>query len=452
MTVITKLNKAIVVGAGLAGCEAAWQLARRGADVTLIEMKPKRFSPAHSMDGLAELVCSNSLGANRVDTAPGLLKEEMRRLGSVIIECADEAATPAGGALAVDRALFSELVTARICSCPRITLQCDEVSEVPAGDCVIIATGPLTDGALYKSIQDNLGGSGYIEFFDAVAPIVSFESIDMDKAYFKSRYDRGTPDYINCPMNRDEYIAFWDRLRTAQEAEVHGFEDKLVFEGCMPVEVLARRGEDAMRYGPMKPVGLRDPKTGKTPYAVVQLRRDNVAGTMYNIVGFQTHLTFPEQRAVFSMIPGLENAEFLRYGVMHRNTFINSPQLLDKCYMVRKSPGLFFAGQITGVEGYVESAASGLVAGIGAFCYINGYPAPDLPATVAIGALPQYISNPAVRDFQPMSINMGIIPPLEHKVAKKDKKMAVATRSLEILAGLKNSLYLPEESNNENTD
>ncbi|GHU60791.1 methylenetetrahydrofolate--tRNA-(uracil-5-)-methyltransferase TrmFO [Clostridia bacterium] len=420
-------------------------MAVRGVDVTLYEMKPGKFSAAHTNPGFAELVCSNSLGANRVETASGLLKEEMRRLGSLIVRCADMSAVPAGGALAVDRELFSARVTSEITGCGRIKIISGEVEDIPEGDCVIVATGPLTSGAMADSISRALGGDEFIEFFDAVAPIVAADSVDMSKAYYKSRYDRGTPDYINCPMDREEYTAFWERLKTAQEAPVHGFEDKLVYEGCMPVEVLARRGEDALRYGPMKPIGLRDPKTEKTPYAVVQLRRDDVSGAMFNMVGFQTHLTFPEQRAVFSMIPGLERAEFLRYGVMHRNTFINSPKLLDRHYMVRKRPGLFFAGQITGVEGYAESASSGLMAGLCASFYLAGESMPDLPGTTAIGALPLYISNPGTSNFQPMGINYGIIAPLEKRISKKDKKTAVAERSLGVLDLLAGGLREPED-------
>ena len=354
---------ATVIGAGLAGCEAAWQLARRGVHVTLREMKPQKMSPAHHSPGFAELVCSNSLRSDQLENAVGLLKEELRRCGSIILECADATRVEAGGALAVDREGFSKAVTDAIRSHPNITVVEGEVTAIPEGE-VIIATGPLTSDALSAEIAGLFPGGSYLNFYDAAAPIVTFESVDMDHAWFASRYDRGTADYINCAMSREEYLAFWRELCTAQQAEVHGFEDGSVFEGCMPVEVMARRGEQTLCFGPLKPKGLPDPKTGKEPYAVVQLRRDNADGTLYNIVGFQTHLKWGEQKRVFSMIPALRHAEYVRYGVMHRNTYLNSPRLLDRYYRVRGNERISFAGQITGVEGYVESTASGFLAGV----------------------------------------------------------------------------------------
>ncbi len=427
-------NKATVIGAGLAGCEAAWQLAKLNIPVTLVEMKPDRKTPAHSADTFAELVCSNSLRSDRLENAVGLLKEEMRRLGSLIIQCADENRVEAGGALAVDRNGFSAAVTARIESCPLITVEHREVTEVPREGWTIVASGPLTADPLADDIRRYFGGAEYLSFFDAAAPLISFESIDMANAFFASRYDRGTPDYINCPMDRDQYIAFRQELMAAQQANVHGFEDSSVFEGCMPIEVMARRGEDTMRYGPMKPVGLKDPRTGKEAYAVVQLRRDNQSGTIYNIVGFQTHLKFPEQKRVFSMIPALKNAEFLRYGVMHRNTYIDSPRLLERNFSVKGEPRLAFAGQMTGVEGYVESAASGFTAAVTMGCRILGRPEPDFTAKTAIGALAAYVSDPSVTKFQPMNVNFGIMEQLEYRVkGKKNKYAEVARRSLELI-------------------
>ena len=352
-----------VIGAGLAGSEAAWQLAQRGIDVTLREMKPEKKTPAHETEYFAELCCSNSLRSDQLENAVGLLKEELRRLGSLILQCADATRVEAGGALAVDRHGFARMVTEQIRSHPHITVVPGEVTEIPEGE-VVIASGPLTSDALAERLQSLLGADTALHFYDAAAPLVTAESVDMDKAWFGSRYDRGTADYVNCPMTEEEYDAFWKELTTAQEAPVHGFEDKMVFEGCMPVEVMARRGHDTLCYGPLKPRGLKDPRTGKEPYAVVQLRRDNADGTVYNLVGFQTHLRFPEQRRVFSMIPALHDAEFLRYGVMHRNTFLNSPHLLDRYYRLKKEPRLSFAGQMTGVEGYVESAASGFLVGV----------------------------------------------------------------------------------------
>lgn len=425
-----------VVGAGLAGCEAAWQLAIRGIKVKLIEMKPHKMTPAHVSADFAELVCSNSLRSNELTNAVGLLKEEMRGLGSLIMECADITRIEAGGALAVDRTGFSAMVTEKIRSHRNIEIIEREVTEIPDG-IVIIATGPLTSDALSKSINELFPSEKYLNFFDAAAPIVTRESIDMESAFFASRYDKGTPDYINCPMTKEEYLSFWKELIAAREAPVHGFEDASVFEGCMPVEVMARRGEDTLRYGPLKPVGLIDPRTGREPYAVVQLRRDNAEGTLYNMVGFQTHLAFPEQKRVFSMIPALKAAEFVRYGVMHRNTYINSPKLLDKAYRLRQDKRIRFAGQITGVEGYVESAASGLLCGIETALELLGKPPADFPRETAIGALAQYVSDETVVDFQPMNVNFGIIAPLGYRVkGKRNKNLEISGRSLTIIEGI----------------
>ena len=374
-----------VIGAGLAGSEAAWQLAQRGIQVTLYEMKPHKKSPAHHADTFAELVCSNSLRGDKLENAVGLLKEELRRMGSLIMQCADATRVEAGGCLAVDRYGFSQLVTDKIKNHPNITVVEEEVTEVPEGP-VIIASGPLTSDALSDAIGRYFGAK-YLHFFDAAAPLVTAESIDMNEAWWQSRYDRGTPDYINCAMDRQQYEAFLHELVNAEEAEVHGFEDKNVFEGCMPVEVMGRRGFDTLRFGPLKPVGLTDPKTGKEPYAVVQLRQDNADKTVFNLVGFQTHLKFGEQKRVFSMIPALRNAEFVRYGVMHRNTFLRSPGLLDRYYSDLRNPLVAFAGQMTGVEGYVESTASGLLAAIAMAARIQGREVPDFPKTTAIGAL-----------------------------------------------------------------
>ena len=432
------MNHVTVIGAGLAGSECAWQLAQRGIPVTLREMKPEKMTPAHQTADFAELCCSNSLRAAGLENAVGLLKEELRQLGSLIVRCADETAVPAGGALAVDRHGFSRLVTERVKSHPLITVVPGEVTDLPEGE-VVVATGPLTSDALADRLLSMLGGEdSALHFFDAAAPLVSFDSVDMDSGFFASRYDKGTPDYINCPMEKEEYLAFWQELTHAQEAEVHGFEDRNVFEGCMPVEVMARRGEDTLRYGPLKPVGLRDPRTGRDNYAVVQLRRDNAEGTLYNIVGFQTHLTFGEQKRVFSMIPALRNAEFVRYGVMHRNTYLNSPQLLDRYYRLRRDPRIRFAGQMTGVEGYVESCASGALVGIETAAQLLGLPPVDFPQETAIGALSLYISGGSVGDFQPMNINFGIITPLDHRVrGKRNKNAEISARSLQILDGLK---------------
>ena len=426
-----------VIGAGLAGSECAWQLAQRGVHVTLLEMKPLKRTPAHVTDQFAELCCSNSLRSDQLENAVGLLKEEMRRLGSLILSCADATRVEAGGALAVDREGFAALVTERIRSHPNITVEAREVTEIPEGE-VVIASGPLTSDALAQRLQTLLGEKSALHFFDAAAPLVSAESVDMDKAWFGSRYDRGTSDYVNCPMTEEEYDAFWQALTTAQEAEVHGFEDKMVFEGCMPVEVMARRGHDTLCYGPLKPRGLKDPRTGKEPYAVVQLRRDNAQGSVYNLVGFQTHLRFPEQRRGFSMIPALHDAEFLRYGVMHRNTFLNSPQLLDRYYRLKSEPRISFAGQMTGVEGYVESAASGFLVGVETARRLQGLPPVDFPRETAIGALGLYISNQSIAAFQPMNINFGIMPPLDHRVkGKRNKNAELSARSLAIIEELK---------------
>ncbi len=425
-----------VIGAGLAGAEAAWQLAQRGVQVTLYEMKPHKKSPAHHTDTFAELVCSNSLRGDRLENAVGLLKEELRRLDSVIIACADATRLEAGGCLAVDRHGFSALVTEKIRSHPNITVVEEEVTQVPEGP-VIVATGPLTSDALSDAIGRYFGAD-QLHFFDAAAPLVTVESIDMEEAWWQSRYDRGTADYINCAMNKEQYEAFITELVSAEEAEVHGFEDKNVFEGCMPVEVMARRGFDTLRYGPLKPVGLTDPKTGKEPYAVVQLRQDNASKTVFNLVGFQTHLKFGEQRRVFSMIPALKNAEFVRYGVMHRNTFLRSPGLLDCYYADLRNPLVAFAGQMTGVEGYVESAASGYLAAVAMAAKVQGRPIPDFPKTTAIGALGHYISDVTVENFQPMNVNFSIIAPLEQRIRKKsEKNLAIANRALEQIEKLK---------------
>ena len=426
-----------VIGAGLAGCEAAWQLANRDIDVRLYEMKPKKMTPAHHSPDFAELVCSNSLRGDRLENAVGLLKEELRRLDSLILSCAEATRVEAGGCLAVDRGGFSQMVTEKIRSHPRITVVEEEVTQVPEGP-VIIATGPLTPDALSQAIAEYFGETGYLHFFDAAAPLVTAESIDMELAWWQSRYDRGTPDYVNCAMNQEEYEAFWQALTTAQEAEVHGFEDKNVFEGCMPVEVMARRGIDTLRYGPLKPVGLTDPRTGKEPYAVVQLRQDNASGSVFNLVGFQTHLKFGEQKRVFSMIPALKNAEYVRYGVMHQNTFLQSPKLLDRFYADRRNPLVAFAGQMTGVEGYVESTASGYLAAVAMAAKVQGRPLPEFPKTTAIGALGQYISDESVENFQPMNINFSIIAPLEQRIRKKaEKNLAISNRALDVIQALK---------------
>ncbi len=429
-----------VIGGGLAGCEAAWQLARQGIEVTLYEMKPTKFSPAHEKTTLAELVCSNSLRSNQLTNAVGLLKEEMRRLGSLIMECADATCVDAGGALAVDREGFSALVTKKIEACDNITLVREEITDIPDGE-VIIATGPLSSDAISAQIE-KLVGKKYLSFFDASAPIVTLESVDMSKAFFASRYGKGSGvDYLNCPMDKDEYDAFVHELVNAEAVHLHEFENSKVFEGCMPVEVMAARGHETLAYGPMKPIGLPDPETGKLAYAVVQLRRDNAEGTLYNIVGFQTHLKFPEQKRVFSMIPALKNAEFVRYGVMHRNTFINSPHTLGSSYELLSEPRISFAGQMTGVEGYVESASSGMLAGINKGRKLRGLDPINFTRKTAIGALVEYVSGGSVSDFQPMNVTYGLIEPLDVRIKKKSERYAaLAERSLTFVDELRKIL------------
>lgn len=447
-------QRILVAGAGLAGCEAAWAAANDGVDVTLLEMKPDKFTPAHRSAGFAELVCSNSLKARRLDSAAGLLKEELRRLGSVCMDAALACAVPAGGALAVDRDRFSELVSERIRSHPRIRVERGELTDVPAEGVAVIATGPLTSEALADRLRVLCGGA--LSFYDAAAPIVAADSVDREHAFAASRYgrDQGEEgDYLNCPLNREEYEAFHDALITAETAPLHAFDREErpegaadgspraadgsppVYEGCMPIEVLARRGRDAIRYGPMKPVGLRDPRTGHRPWAVLQLRRENAEGTMLNLVGFQTNLKFGEQRRVFGMIPALARAEFLRYGVMHRNTFLDSPRLLDADYGMRERPGLYFAGQMTGVEGYMESASSGLLAGKNAARRLRGLPPLRLPRDTMTGALAAYISDRSVKNFQPMGANFGVLPPLADPIRdKRARYAALSDRALQSLA------------------
>ena len=426
------MEKVTVLGAGLAGSECAWQLAKRGIKVRLIEMKPKKMTPAHTSEYFAELVCSNSLRSDELTNAVGLLKAEMRRMGSLIMESADANRVAAGGALAVDREAFARYITEKLNENENIEVIAGEAVDFPEGE-TVIATGPLTSDALADKIQALCGSEG-LHFYDAVAPIVTLDSVDMESAFFASRYDKGTADYVNCPMDENEYKAFVRELCSAKEAAVHGFDDGGVFEGCMPVEVMARRGEDTLRYGPMKPVGLRDPRTGRENYAVVQLRRDNADGTLYNIVGFQTHLTWGEQKRVFSMIPALKNANFVRYGVMHRNTYLNSPKLLDRYYRLKTQPRLSFAGQMTGVEGYVESAASGMLVGIETAARLMQLEPVDFPQETAIGALSLYISGGSVGDFQPMNINFGIISPLGYRVkGKRNKNAEISARSLALL-------------------
>jgi len=430
------MNHAIVIGAGLAGCEAAWQLAQRGIAVTLYEMKPDRFTPAHHSAGFAELVCSNSLRSDQLTNAVGLLKEEMRQLGSLIMEAADASRVPAGGALAVDREAFSAYVTEKIEQHPLIAVKRQEIDEIPQGN-VIIATGPLTSDALAEKIAA-LPGLETLNFYDAAAPIVSGESLDMTKVFRMSRYGRGD-DYLNCPMNREEYMAFYEALLGAEKAEVHGFDGTQVFEGCMPIEVMASRGEMVMAFGPMKPVGLIDPRTGREPYAAVQLRAENKEGTMYNLVGFQTRLKWGEQKRVFSMIPGLENAEFLRYGVMHRNTFLHSPGFLDEHYQMIARPGTYFAGQMTGVEGYVESASSGLNAGISLARQMLGMEPVDFTGLTAIGALGRHVAQ-SCGDFQPMNANFGLIDSYPRKIRNKQERYgAIAARSLDFIEALRSN-------------
>ena len=425
-----------IVGAGLAGCEAAWQAAQRGLPVRLCEMKPVKYTPAHKNPDFAELVCSNSLKAARVDSAAGLMKEEMRRLGSLLLRVADECAVPAGGALAVDRGLFAARVTQMIRSHPKIEVTEGEVTAIPEDDVVIIASGPLTSEPLSQAIGRLCGGQ-FLNFHDAAAPIVTAESIDMSRAFAASRYDRGgDDDYINCPMNKEEYEAFQEALVSAERAPLHEFEQEgvKVYEGCMPIEILASRGKDAIRFGPMKPVGLRDPHTGHRPWANLQLRKENREGTLYNLVGFQTNLKFGEQKRVFGMIPALRNAEFMRYGVMHRNTFLNSPKLLNGDYSMIEHPNLFFAGQITGVEGYMESAGSGLLCGINAARTLQGKPRLILPDFTMLGALQGHICNRETKDFQPMGANFGILPPIEPKIRdKRERYAALSARSLSFM-------------------
>lgn len=424
-----------VIGAGLAGVESAWQIAKFGYNVTLIEMKPKKFSPAHKNENFAELVCSNSLKAMRIDSAAGLLKEEMSRLGSITVECAKKCSVAAGGALAVDRNIFSEMVTNKIKSCKNIKIVNEEATDFLADEnnIVIIATGPLTDGKMSESIKNVTGG--YLSFYDAAAPIVTAESVNMDIAFGASRYGKGgEDDYINCPFNKDEYEKFYTELINAESAKLSEFD---VYEGCMPIEALAKRGKDAARFGPMKPVGLVNPATGHRPWAAVQLRRENSKGTLFNLVGFQTNLKFPEQKRVFSMIPGLENAEFVRYGVMHRNSFIDSPRLLNSDFSLKTNPYLFFAGQITGVEGYMESASSGIMAGINAVMRAEGKESVTLSKYNMLGALSRYISDETVSNFQPMGANFGILPVIEPKIRdKKERYAALSNRALEYLSDL----------------
>ncbi len=440
------MKEVTVLGAGLAGSECAWQLAKRGIKVRLYEMKPEKMSPAHSSLYFAELVCSNSLRSDELSNAVGLLKAEMRKMGSLIMESADNNRVAAGGALAVDREGFARYVTEKLQACENVEIVSEEACELPEGE-LIVATGPLTSDALADKLAALCSDSG-LHFYDAVAPIVTLESVDMDNAFFASRYDKGTADYVNCPMDEAEYKAFWTELCGAKEAAVHGFDDGGVFEGCMPVEVMARRGEDTLRYGPLKPVGLRDPRTGRDNYAVVQLRRDNADGTLYNMVGFQTHLTWGEQKRVFSMIPALKNAEFVRYGVMHRNTYLNSPKLLDRYYRLKSEPRISFAGQMTGVEGYVESAASGMLVGIETAARLLELPSVDFPQETAIGALGLYVSGGSVGDFQPMNINFGIITPLGYRVkGKRNKNAEISARSLAIIDELMNKEVFGCENN-----
>ena len=434
-------NSVLVIGAGLAGSEAAWQLAQRGIPVELVEMRPVQSSPAHHAALFAELVCSNSLRAANIENAVGLLKEEMRRLGSLIMEAADATRVPAGGALAVDRVPFSEYITKKIEAHPLITIRHEEVTELPEDQICIVATGPLTSPAMADTIQ-KLTGADYFHFHDAAAPIVSVDSLNMTKVYRAARYGKGGADYLNCPFTEEEYKAFWQALTTAECAELHDFEkNDAVFEGCMPVEVMAGRGIDTLRFGPMKPVGLELPGTDQIPYAVVQLRQDNGSATLYNIVGFQTHLKFPEQKRVFSMIPGLEHAEFFRYGVMHRNSYINSPELLDATLQYRRNKNLFFAGQLTGVEGYLESASMGLLSGINAARLAQGLDCITFSSRTAIGGLSHYISSPH-DNFQPMNVNFGIMEPLgiKKRMKKKEKNGLIAQRALEEIETMKGSI------------
>jgi tRNA:m(5)U-54 methyltransferase len=434
---LSSVNKVTVVGAGLAGSEAAWQIASQGVPVTLYEMRPVTRTPAHHTDKFAELVCSNSLRANGLTNAVGVLKEEMRRIGSLILSSADHNAVPAGGALAVDRDGFSGDVTRSLREHPLIEVRNEELTAIPEDGIVVIATGPLTAPSLSQSIQSLLGEE-YFYFYDAAAPIIEKDSIDMSKVYLASRYDKGEAAYLNCPMTEEEFNTFHDALITAEKAELKEFEKEVYFEGCMPIEVMAARGKQTVLFGPMKPVGLINPHTGKLPYAVIQLRQDNAAGTLYNMVGFQTHLKWGEQKRVFSLIPGLENAEFVRYGVMHRNTFINSPRLLEATYQFKGRNTLFFAGQMTGVEGYVESAASGMIAGLNAGRVARGLEPLVLPADTTLGSMAQYITTADFKHFQPMNANFGLFPPLEKRMkSKRDKNDAIANRALESIEQFK---------------
>lgn len=428
---VSDIQRVTVIGAGLAGSEAAWQIASQGVPVTLYEMRPVRQTPAHHTKNFAELVCSNSLRANGLTNAVGVLKEEMRRLHSLVIGSADRNAVPAGGALAVDRDSFSEEITRLLHEHPLVEVRNEEVTEIPAEGIVVIATGPLTAPGLSEQIRSLLGEE-YFYFYDAAAPIIEKDSIDMSKVYLASRYDKGEAAYLNCPMTEEEFNVFHEALITAETAALKDFEKEVYFEGCMPIEVMASRGKQTVLFGPMKPVGLMNPHTGKLPYAVIQLRQDNAAGTLYNMVGFQTHLKWGEQKRVFSLIPGLENAEFVRYGVMHRNTFINSPSLLEPTYQFKNRNTLFFAGQMTGVEGYVESAASGLIAGTNAARLARGLEPLVLPADTALGSMAQYITTADFKHFQPMNANFGLFPPLENRIRnKKEKNEAIANRALE---------------------
>ncbi|MGI6328613.1 MAG: methylenetetrahydrofolate--tRNA-(uracil(54)-C(5))-methyltransferase (FADH(2)-oxidizing) TrmFO [Dethiobacteria bacterium] len=434
------MSEIIVIGAGLAGSEAAWQLAKRGVRVSLYEMRPKKMTPAHHGAYFAELVCSNSLRAISINNAVGLLKEEMRLLDSLIINCALETRIPAGGALAVDREEFARLVTWTLQNHPLIDIYYEELKELPEGRPVIIATGPLTSPDLASAL-DRLTGLGKLYFFDAAAPILTYESINMKKAFFSSRYNKGGEDYLNCPLNEEEYELFWGELIKGEVAERKVFEKEIFFEGCMPVEILAKRGRDTLRFGPLKPVGISLPSSNEQPYAVVQLRRDNREGTLYNMVGFQTRLKWPEQKRIFSLIPGLENAEFVRYGVMHRNIFVNSPLLLHPTLEMKDYQGIFFAGQITGVEGYVESAATGLIAGINARCRLNGDQMLIFPEETSLGGLTKYITTADPHNFQPMNVNFGLLPGLPSKTAKQKRKLLLAERSIEILSRFRKKFH-----------
>lgn len=444
---LVEMQRITVIGAGLAGSEAAWQLAERGVIVDLYEMRPTKFTPAHHTHRFAELVCSNSLRGAGLENAVGLLKEEMRRLGSLIMSAADHHAVPAGGALAVDRELFSTEITERLEHHQNVRVHHDEVHRLPEEGITIVASGPLTSNDLAEDIQ-RLTGVGALSFYDAAAPIVTLESIDLNKAFWASRYDKGDADYLNCPMTKEEYETFYNELRQAETVEIKGFEQGKVFEGCLPVEVMAKRGPQTLTFGPLKPVGLQDPRTGQKSYAVVQLRKENQAGTLFNLVGFQTHLKWGEQKRVFSLIPGLENADFIRYGVMHRNTFLNAPQILNADFSLRLKPTLFFAGQMTGVEGYVESAASGLLAGINAWRCLNQMDNLVFPAETALGGLARHLEGSPSQDFQPMNINFGLLPPLTKRIRdKREKNTRLSQRALESLGEFCKSVDLGRGDN-----